>query len=781
MTERLAALIAAGAVLLGSAAPALAATPPLLAGSTRVLAGGSGDYPAAMVIDTVAPTVAKQSGDTVTITGQVTNTGGSELKSTHIAVRMPPSNDKPLQTRSELGLIASRGTPSGQDGIDSAATNQQLGNIAPGQSHPFSITVTPSQLGIDETGVYELAVDIWGGTDDNERSHALGIARTFLPYNPQPVQQPTRIAALWPLTHAPELVAQTMPDNDQTPVLRDESLATDLASGGRLYQLVKIGEGLPGLTWVIDPDLLDAVYAMTKPYRVQKPGTAGESAHDENTVAGTGKAVADAWLKELRTAVAGAGNEVVALPYADPDLASIAHNGAGLGGMDTALGKAGTVGRVTAEGRLSVDVRGNVAWPYQGYLDQQTANTSRGAGDDLVLVNGASLPDLAKLSYTPNAARPIGNGLNAVVADQTVSDLFEQDLSTPQARTAATQRFLAETLTITQERPADQRNLLVMPPRTLTVNTATTLAAAIQEAQKDSWLALVKLDTVAAATPTPGVNTPVTGDYPDGLRGSELSDSTLGAVMDVQNGLDELLRILTQPQRVRSPFSAAMLRSLSTEWRDKGDAGGAYRTGLQDYLNNLVTAVKLTPKSLTTLPGDTGTLLVSVKNDLNQAVVNLEVRLTSGQLNRLNVGPPESIVLDATTSRTLRFPAKAQVNGSVQMTAQLYTTGPDAQPYGSPVTFTVEVTSVTQGVLYVIGCGVVLILLAAGRFYLQRKKRATDPETDPDAEPATDATADAGAEADADPGTDPEAAADSEPGSATDTGDQAAGDEKVGH
>ncbi|GAA2134521.1 DUF6049 family protein [Kitasatospora kazusensis] len=762
--KRLGALLAGAAVLLSAATPALAVGP-VRGTLTGVRTSGSAEYPATMVINTVKPAVAAQTGDTVTVTGVITNAGGSDLRATTVAVRTPVSK-KPLESRSELGLIASRNSPTGQDGIDQN-TNQQIGTIPAGQSRQFSVAVTPADLGIEEPGVYELAVDLWGGTEDNEKAHALGIARTFLPYSPQAASK-TQIAALWPLTHAPELVAQTMPDTEQTPVLRDESLAADLAPGGRLFQLVKTGETLPGLTWVVDPDLLDAVYAMTKPYRVQKPGTAGESAQNDNTVAGTGKAVADAWLKELRTAVAASGNEVVALPYADPDLASIAHNGNGLTGMDTALSKAGTVGRVTAEGRLSVDVRTNVAWPYQGYLDQQVAATSRTAGDDLVLVNGASLPeDPKKLSYTPNAVRPIGGGQNAVVADETVSDLFQQDLSSQPARTAATQRFLAETLVITKEQPADQRNLLVMPPRTLTVDAANTLASAILEAQKDGWLSLVKLDTVATATPTPGANGNVPGpaEYPDGPRRTELSDSALGDVMNVQSGLDELMRILTQPQRVRSPFSAAMLRSLSTAWRDRTDAAGAYRAGVQGYLDNLVSAVKVPAKSVITLPGDSGTLLVSVKNDLNQAVGNLELRLTSGQLNRLNVGPPESIVLDANTSRTLRFPAKAQVNGSVQMTAQLWTTGPDAKQYGEPVTFTVEVTSVTQGVLYVIGGGVVLILLAAVRFSLQRKKRSADPDAGPDADP--DAPAEAGPDAD--------------PGSAAVAGDPVSGDEKVGH
>ncbi|WP_052682155.1 DUF6049 family protein [Saccharothrix sp. ST-888] len=769
--KRLAALLASGAALLSAAAPALAAVP----GRTDLApAASSTDYPANVAIDTVTPAVVGQS-DTITVTGRVTNSGDSELKQTHAGIRASQTG-RPLGTRSDIGLVAKRNDPSGQDGVDLQSPIAEMGNVAPGQTRSFTLQVSPSDLKFSKGGVFELAVDVWGGTGDQSRSHALGIARTFLPYNTEQATKPTQIATLWPLTHAPELVAQTMPDNDQMPVLRDDSLATDLAAGGRLYKLVDLGAKLPGLTWVVDPDLLDTVYAMTKPYRVQKPGTAGDSAKEDNTLPGAGRAAATAWLAKLRQAVATSGDEVVALPYADPDIASIAHNGAKLDGMDTALRKAGTAGQVTAEGRLSTDVRGSVAWPYEGQLDTRIVNTTKTMGDNLLLVSGASMSESSSLNYTPNAARPIGDGQTAVVADHTISKLFEGDLDTAEARTAATQRFLAETMMVTEQQPESQRNLLVMPSRNLTVGTATALADAITAAQKGSWISPVKLTAVAGATSDSNANTsvPSPGDYPNELHDSELPAGALEKTMGLEGDLDQLLKILTQPQRVRGPFNAAMVRSMSTEWRDQAKDGQAYRSGTQDYLSNLISAVKLLPKRVITLAGDNGTLLVSVKNDLNQAVGNLQLRLTSGQVNRLNVGGAENVVLDATTSRTLRFPAAAQANSTVQMTAQLWTTGADPQPYGPPMTFQVDVTDVTSGVLYAIGGGVVLILLAGLRFYLQRKKRAAEPDTDGDTDGAP---ADPSDPADpAGPGEPGRPAGNTRPAEPTDTADDATGD-----
>ncbi|MGE7435049.1 DUF6049 family protein [Kitasatospora sp. NPDC001175] len=810
--KRLAALLASGAALLSTAPAAIA-----VAGRPALTpTASSPDYPANVAIDTVTPTVVGQN-DAILVTGRVTNSGDSALKKIHAGIRASQTG-RPLGTRSDIARVADRTEPTGQDGVDLGSPTADMGDVPPGQTRSFTLQVNPSDLKISKGGVYELAVDAWGGTADQSRSHALGIARTFLPYNADQSGKPTQIATLWPLTHAPELVAQTMPDSDQTPVLRDDNLATELAAGGRLYKLVDIGEKLPGLTWVVDPDLLDTVYAMTKPYRVQKPGTAGETAKEDNTVPGTGRAAATAWLAKLRQAVTTGGDEVVALPYADPDIASIAHNGAQLGGMDTTLRKAGAAGQVTAEGRLATDIRTDVAWPYQGRLDRQIVDVTKTAGDNLLLVDGDDLSD--SLNYTPNAARQIGDGQTAVVADHTLSQLFDTDLATAQARTSATQRFLAETMTITQQQPETQRNLLVMPPRNLTVGTATALSDAITAAQKGNWISQVKLSTVATATPDPGANTSVQspGDYPGKLHDSELPGSALEKTMGMEGGLDQLLTICTQPQRVRGPFNAAMVRSMSTGWRDRPDDGQAYRNGAQDYLNNLVSAVKVLPKRVVTLAGNNGTLLVSVKNDLNQAVGNLQLRLISGQVNRLNVGPPENVVLEATTSRTLRFPAVAQANRTVQMTAQLWTTGADPQPYGPPMTFEVDVKNVTSGVLYAISGGVVLILLGGIRFYLQRKKRAAeggteggtegsaepadptepadsaedgaaatgrDEETDADARSAGDTGADvqpAEAEKAAQPAGTAEAAkdADAKPESTEDARNRASGDEKVG-
>ncbi|MER7847619.1 DUF6049 family protein [Kitasatospora sp. NPDC096077] len=795
------AAVCAAALALFTAAPATALP---AGGNIRPAtdAAASAEYPVVVTIESVSPQLAVQNG-TVSITGHVTNSGKSALKGAHAAVRKPVSS-KPLQRRSELQGVAARTTPKGEDGVELDSPQYALPELNPGQSQPYTLSVAVSDLGLSESGVYELAVDAWGSTADNPRDRPLGIARTFLPYTQGGNgAQPTKVTTLWPLVHAPVLAAQTFAENDQTvPVLRDDSLATELAPGGRLYELVDTGAKLDGLTWVVDPDLLDAAFAMTKQYRVQKPGSedGGKPAREDNTVPRPPSAAAEAWLNKLRAAVAKPTDQVIALPYADPDLASIAHNGSDLAGMGTALSKAATAGRLTVEGRLSVDTRSDVAWPYQGHLDQQITGIARQAGSGLVLASGTSMPDPDSVNYTLTAVRPIGNGQTAVVADDAVSAPFQKDLNTPKDQTEAAQRFLAETYAITHEQPQNQRGLLVMPPRELTAATAKVLAGALQTAtSSDKWLTPVKLDALAQSAPDPKANTtvPSPADYPTQARASELPATALSGTDKIQDDLDTLMRVLTLPQRVRGPFSAAMVRSLSTEWRTQAPAGNAYRTGVGKYLIELRDAVQVPKKNVVTLAGDTGQLQVSVRNDLTQTVTNLKLRLTSNQPNRLAVGEEMALVLPASQSVTLRFNAQARSNGPVQMTAQLYTTGPDSRPYGDPQPFTVEVTSVTNGVLYVFAGAAVLLVLAALRFVRQRKRRGGQPHEDGDqpvgdgpaedgpqdtaeAEPEAPDTADGTAKSSTGDDPAPDGPAQTPRASSPDGRDRTAGDEKVG-
>ncbi|MEY9966095.1 hypothetical protein ABIA33_004150 [Streptacidiphilus sp. MAP12-16] len=708
------------------------------AGAGRAPASVNAHYPAVVTLSTISPS-APQSKDTLTVTGTVTNAGSVPITSLHVGMWVSP--DK-LSERSQIAAVASITTPQNDDPPELDPPHQQsLPTLAPGAtSAPFTLTVKISDLNLDSDHVYQLAVDAQGSVD-NGSAHPLGIVRTFLPLFSSTSDKPTQVATLWPLADPPRVQPQTYTDPQQAEqaVLTDDTLASELGVEGRLGQLQLIGNSIASLkpTWVIDPDLVSTVLAMETKYQVVNgDDTKGATAACKCTTPGTGLDAAKAWRTALQAALTGlTSQQVISLPAADPDLASIAHNTAAgsstLTNLKQALGIANSdLGQVGLN-PLQVSASHTVAWPYQGYTDSSVFSLAHSIGDTQIIANSASLPDSPGLTYTPNAARSLGNGMTGVVADSTLAEIFAGDLSTPTAQTMAEQRFLAETLAITLEQPGLQRSILVQPPRDMSASTAQTLAKSLKDAVAGKWITPVSFGTVAQATPTKGAGKAPTA-YPSAVRKSELSGDSLTELAKTQDQLDQLANVVVNPAPLRTAFGSAILRSVSTQWRTQAAPGATFRSNAVAYLTNRHEAVSILPKpgGTVTLPGSSSaTIPITVQNDLPQGVRNLQVELTSDNPTRLSVGNSASKTLVVTTGGntklTLKFPVQAFANGPVPMTAQLFTSDQGIETmYGLPVSFNVEITQLPSGVIAVMAGGGLLVLLAGLRLYWKRKKNA---------------------------------------------------------
>jgi hypothetical protein len=721
------------------------------ASSSTAVRAVSTHYPAKVTLSAISPAVPSPTGK-VTLRGTVTNTGGSTISTLHVGVWVNPQH---LEGRSDIASVADRTTPQSDDPSEIDQLDKDLGNLAPGATSPaFSLTVDIGSLQLSSDHVYEIAVDAQGVVSSAPYVHPLGIARTYLPLFSSKTDKPTKIATLWPIVEAPLVQPQTYTDSGGTDeaVFSDDSLATDLGAEGRLGQLESIGAdlGLSGLepTWAIDPDLISSVLKMEPKYRVVSgDDSKGISATCACTRPGTGSATATAWRNNLQTALSGlTGQQVVSLPAADPDLASIAHNAPGSATLKEALRVADTdLGQVGLN-PLQVSASHTVAWPYQGYVDTSVVALAHSVGDNEIVASGTSLPS-PNLDYTPNAARALGGGTTAVVADPTLAAIFAGDLSTPSAQTLAEQRFLAETLEITLEEPNNQRSILVQPPRDMSASTAQVLAASLKAAVGGAWAAPATFGAVAKAKPSSGAGhtAPPVSAYPASARRTELDSGDLYAVADTQDKLGELEKILVNPATVRTAFSSAILRSVSTQWRGRPALGDAYRGNAAGYLMSLYGKVTILPKpggTITLSGSGSATIPITVQNDLGQGVINLEAELSSSSPGRLSLGNQqfnavayEPVAAGGGTKITVKFPVKAFANNKVQMTAQLYTTA-DHKPYGNPVTFYVDITKLPGGVIAVMAGGGLLVVLAGLRLYWKRKHSV--PGDDPEAEPDDD-------------------------------------------
>ncbi|WP_432058690.1 DUF6049 family protein [Streptomyces sp. bgisy022] len=667
----------------------------------------------AVAVDGLTPSVPGE-GDTVTVTGTVTNKGRQAVTDAHVGLRVGPM----LNTRSGIETVARNSTdilsPAGQE-LGGKYT-AKLSKLTPGVSQPFRISVPVDKLDLEENGVYQLAVSLTGETSAQPWQRILGMQRTFLPWQPEETDPRTRTTVLWPLISSTHMTAETGSDEQQTPVFRDDDLAKEIAPGGRLDRMVALGEDLD-VTWVVDPDLLASVDAMTERYEVRGEG--------DTTVPGRNQAVAKRWLAAVQKAVAG--DEVVALPFGDPDLASLAHNGTSVGGSLKHLKEATDVVVNTVEPILHVKPTTDFAWPVDGAVDPSVIKVATSAGADKIITRSDSLKESAGLSYTPSAARPIGGGTTAVVADATLSTAFRGDLTKASASTLATQRFLAQTLTLGLQTGKD-RSIVVAPQRMPSASQAQTMAEAVKALQEGTWTQAQDLTTAARAKPDPAASTrvPPAGAYPSSLRKQELPRAAYEQIARTQGKLDKFNVILSDRSRVVTPFGRALNRAMSASWRGRVAEAATYRSGVEAYLDVLIDQVKLIDKSETKLSGRSATIPVTVQNNLVQGVENLVLRLSSTNPTRLEIGgdayQEQPVTVSGGHSQSVKFTTSANANGRATVVAQLYTE--DGRPYGGPVVFDVKVTEITATVMLVIGGGVLLLVLAGFRMYTQRKRAA---------------------------------------------------------
>ncbi|MGW7084973.1 DUF6049 family protein [Streptomyces sp. NPDC054871] len=726
--RRTAALLAGAPLLAGMLQ--LSAEPTAHAATPSAPADATGSNTVDVSLNKLTPT-APSEGDTLTVSGTVTNEGKQAVTGAEAGLRLGPT----LNGRSQIDSAAKRtGYQPGADGTEVGGKYvKKFSKLAPGARQEFSISVPVKALDLGADGVYQLGVSLTGRTAAQPWSQVLGFERTFLPWQPGAAGTKTKTTYLWPLISTAHLTAETGSDEQQTPVFTDDDLAKELAPGGRLEQMLSLGSKLD-VTWVIDPDLLASVDAMTRNYRVQ-------TADGKSTTAGKNQAVAKEWLNKLEQTVKD--KKVVALPFADPDLASLAHNGKAVTGYLGQLKDATDVGAEAVEVILHVKPQSDFAWPVDGALDPSIVDVSTSAGAHSVIARSDSLREGDALPYTPNAARPIGGGTTAVVADARLSTAFQGDMTGAENSTLAVQQFLAQSLMVTLQDPDRQRSIVVAPQRMPSASQAQSMAKAMTALSDERWSEPQGLSTAAKAKPDPSATTqvPSAKSYPASLRKQELPQSAFKSIQNTQSKLNRFQTILSEPDRVITPFGRAIDREMSTSWRGRAAEAATFRQGVENYLTTLIEQVALIKKSDAKLSGRSATIPVTVQNNLVQGVDHMVLRLTSENPTRLKIGGKayyeQPVKVAGGHAQSVKFTTTANANGPVPVYAQLYTE--DGQPYGERVKFDVNVTEITLTVMLVIAGGVLLLVLAGFRMYTQRKRAARQqaeegPDDGPDGE-----------------------------------------------
>jgi len=638
------------AVVAGSAAGGAAAVTPLPAQS----ASAGSTLPVQVVITGVSPQVVRP-GDDLVVRATVTNTTDKEVANPRVAVRISRFL---LATRTALSEWE-RAAPT--DVAGAAAQTTDLGApLAPRAAADVEVRVPAASLRLSASatawGPRGIAVEV---TDTGQRQ---GLDRTFALWYPTDHVTPTRISVVVPLTGDP--VDPTVTNGSTSAPASSSARTSQLA---RLDNLLTVTGDRPAVGWVVDPALLATLAA---------DAAGPDPAPASPTSSTSRRAAAQDRIAALTRA--SAGRDIFALGWLDPDLAALAHSGAGAI-TTTAL-------RLTGAGPLPVigsPPRTDVAWPAGPVPDRTTVELAAKSGARAVIVGADGLA-ARDLTYTPTgrATVPTPSGdVAALVADPILTNLLTDPTESSPA--TAAQRMLAESAVVAHERPSDPRHLLLAPPRGWNPDAATA-AAQLAALAVAPWVSLAPVSALIG-TADPSVDR--TSLPTRAVAPSELPAASIEALHTARTDLTTFASIVPDPGTLIEGADAKLLAPLSLAWR--ADASG--RAGVvRDVVASLThprSAVSIVPGSVRNLISRSGTFPVGLRNDLEQPVT---IRVSLVPENRsLVVDGTETVTMPASSQLQARIPFHAVGSGDVHVAVTLL--APDGAAISAPTRFTVRV------------------------------------------------------------------------------------------
>ncbi|MET0435455.1 MAG: DUF6049 family protein [Cellulomonas sp.] len=690
-----AAVLAACVVAL-SGAPALGSAVAPAAGPAGVpapAAPSTDDLPVSVAITAVAPQVLEP-GEDLTVTATLRNDGDEAVEQPRASVRIYRYR---MSTREQVAAWADAGTSSPIG--DVAATTTPETPLEPGATTTVQVTVPAADIGLlrteDAWGPRGITLDVgdgrsrvgldrsyllWDSADELPTAH-VGVLSAVVgpatdPSVDDAVDDGSGDAAPSPTPSPSAADAAEQREGDGT-AGTDDRLTALTAAGGRLSKLLQATADHPFVSWAVDPALVDGAAAGTR--------------------------ADQAWLTALTAAAED--REVLRLPWADPDLAAVAHAGAADGTADLLALARGVASTSGADLWADADP---VLWAADDVPDQVTAARAAQSDPGTPLVVG---PDAmpARGSESPSSPTTVdttGGSVTALVPDPTLSDLLSDPATSQPGVTPATaaQRVLAETAVLARSDDARSTYVLATTPRDWQPSTAITQAqlAALGSAAWVETATVADMLTAHAAGRADGDDAERAA-LPESQRtDTELTPAWVNALAAQWRSAGEFAAVVPDPAALLRGLDADLVAPLAVAWRDDPDGRAAAindaiaesqqrQSGLDVLLNEQFTVISSSAQ-----------ISVAVSNELDQpARVRVELRPQKACLDTAR-SPVTEVApnADTTVTMTLRASANCDVTVDVSLVSETGRQLATPQQFSARVAPTIEsVGGIVVGVL----------------------------------------------------------------------------------
>ncbi len=630
--------------------------------------------------------------------GTVANPGSTQWLDAQVYLQITPT---PASSLPDLQYFASvPDDPGLGNTIFAIGLFDQIGDVAPGDRIPFTLSIPYDDLGITELpGVYRVGVHVVAGTTQGR----------------VPAGQTSTLMPLLPTGSTPPVPAQTVTLLPlSAPIKRlsngafaDDSLRNLISAQGRLTNVLDwVTTAPPGTVQVvIDPALLLAITDMSDGYLVQ-PADKSTAA-----VAGNGQTEATVWLQKF--AAVEDAQHLMFMPWGVPAVSSLLEQ--------QAPGPAIAAVEASQHYRDVHAARSFVAgWLTNGSSGVRAITMLHHVGVDLQIVSQDSLPALASYPasgrYVPSQVTVASQGrhIPLLVAGADLAGL-------PTTATTSALQFRQRLIADAAVRSLDGQTQAI----TVTALPFNWNPGQVKDSQglaRAFALPVVVPQSAIGALDRPGV-VYRGGVRPTAIAFNALSPAVIAGVHALRTSGGSLAAIMTSDV-ARRAFTRAFAMSGSAQWRVFPRTGVTLITTLAAADHAALAKVSITGPPFVAMSSNSGRFPLTVTNGLGRAItVTIAVKPADPGLS---VEPIDPVRLDAGQRRDVQVVTTAAGSGVTSVQARL-TPAADGAAFGRPWRFDVRSTQIGLVIWIVMGVGGAVLFIAAGYRIVNRVRGHGNP------------------------------------------------------
>ncbi|MDN6132574.1 DUF6049 family protein [Brevibacterium sp.] len=538
--------------------------------------------------------------------------------------------------------------------------------IEAGSSAEFTFSVPAEQLGLRKSS----PVSTWGprglSVQVGDASGLLASAVGFSTWYPSPKFDKTKVSILAPVT---------LPDHTSDGIIDPDELEKAIGKGGSLSTIMNVLD-TPGVGIALDPRVVASFEsAVAEPYsendgadseEAEEPSpqdtetaTTGRDAEDTDLGANSEadeeqRKVLDTWYHDFLDEAKS--HTVIALPYGDPDQASL------LGSDLKSLGTFAQKQRKIVKDVLP-KAKTDIAWPIAGSAQRDQLDDFADAGDQTVILSNAQQPSLTGVHDDAHSKTRITSdaqeSIDTLISDSALAQQSAQIIESTHPASDISE-LVATTAAIQAEAPYDSRHLLLPMPRTAASANWEKTVEAIADAP---WVDPSGVDELLDTDVAPrGVLQPPKDPKSIGAK-------TVQSLTQTRATQKRFNSVFSDPESADTRLDRELLSCTSVAWTLGGNAKRC-ADDAQAASEKVMNSIYLEKgSSVLLVTGEETTIPVTIVND-SPADATMSIRMKP-KTPQLRAEPTETVVVPAQETMRVDVPVEGIANADVPTTIEM--------------------------------------------------------------------------------------------------------------